>query len=227
MTAGGYQRAEDLPGVIPVFPLNGVLLLPGAELPLNIFEPRYLNMIDDAMGGERLIGMIQTGAMEPTQFPKPGTLAQIGCVGRITSYSETGDGRYLITLTGICRFKVAEELKALKPYREVRADFATFENDLVEDAGSPPEVSRTDKRVFFEALRRYLYRRGLALDWQTAEAAPADALVGSLSMALPFDPAEKQALLEAPTPRDRYEALLALLAIDAEESPDDGPPSVQ
>src|SRR5690242_20523836 len=115
MAIGGYQKAEDLPEVIPVFPLDGALLLPAAGLPLIIFEPRYIAMVDAAMSGGRLIGMIQT---QPGLGEKP-ALAPIGCVGRITSYSETGDGRYLITLTGICRFRIAEELTCMTPYRQV------------------------------------------------------------------------------------------------------------
>lgn len=219
MTIGGYQKASDLPGVIPVFPLPGVLLLPGAELPLNIFEPRYLNMIDDAMGGRRLIGMIQSFGGDG---PKT-ALAPIGCAGRITGYSETGDGRYLITLTGVCRFKVLGEVPALTPYRQVSPDFSAFEADLA----AIPEAVRADRKAFLEALRVYLMRRGLSLDWETAREAPVDALVGSLSMALPFSPVEKQALLEAPDGQDRYEALMTLLAIDAAQSDDDAPPSVQ
>jgi Lon protease-like protein len=219
LAIGGYQKAEDLPASIPVFPLDGALLLPGAALPLIIFEPRYIAMVDDAMSGRRLIGMVQTA---PGAGAKP-ALSPIGCVGRITSYSETGDGRYLITLTGICRYRVVEELDCLTPYRQVRADFATFETDIAEVTSDkhPP------RRPFMNALKHYLDKRGLSLDWKTAEHAPPDALVASLSMALPFDPAEKQALLEAPTLQDRYETLVALLEIDGAVEPDDDPPSLQ
>lgn len=219
MTVGGYQKAADLPNVIPVFPLKGVLLLPGAELPLNIFEPRYLNMLDDAMSGRRLIGMVQPFGGDGL---KP-ALAPIGCAGRITAYSETGDGRYLITLTGVCRFKILGEAPALTPYRQAVCDFATFEADL---AAIPDQVE-ADRKAFLEALRVYLMRRGLSLDWATAREAPVDALVSSLSMALPFSPAEKQALLEAPDGQDRYETLMAMLTIDAAQSDDDDPPAVQ
>ena len=219
MAIGGYQKAEDMPGSIPVFPLDGALLLPGSQLPLIIFEPRYIAMIDDAMSGRRVIGMIQTA---PGPGEKP-NLSPIGCAGRLTSYSETGDGRYLITLTGICRFRVTQELACLTPYRQVKADYAAFEDDIAHHAGkkNPP------RRSFMGALRHYLDKRGLQLDWKTAEQAPADALVASLSMALPFDPAEKQALLEAPTLQDRYETLVALLEIDGAAEPDDDPPRLQ
>ena len=185
MPISGYRRPADLPAVIPVFPLDGALLLPGAVLPLQIFEPRYLNMIDDAMAGDRIIGMIQTIAGGPRARPD---LASVGCAGRITSYSETGDGRYLTTLTGLCRFRVAEEIAEPKPYRRVRAEFAPYEADLAEDdAGDFP-----DRAAFLALLRRYLDARGLGVEWDAVNAAPGPALINSLSMALPVEPVEKQ-----------------------------------
>jgi uncharacterized protein len=214
----GYVKAADLPQVIPVFPLDGVLLLPRGQLPLNIFEPRYLNMVDDAMAGDRVIGMIQTNG---GQKARP-NLALIGCAGRITSFSETSDGRYLITLTGAARFQVMNELPAPSPYRQVRADFTPFEADLqpaAEDAGF-------DRDRFLAALRAYLSHRSLDVDWDTAQAAPEEALINSLSMALPFDAPEKQALLEANDLWARRETLTALLEIDAAESSGE-PPSLQ
>ncbi|RZJ96250.1 MAG: peptidase S16 [Brevundimonas sp.] len=215
----GYVRADDLPQVIPVFPLAGAIVLPRGQLPLNIFEPRYLNMIDDAMAGDRIIGMIQpTGG--PSHLPR---LSQVGCAGRITSFAETSDGRYLVTLTGVCRFRVAAEMPASTPYRQVRAAFQAYESDLAE----PDLDAELDRPGFFEALRRYLDHRALEIDWETAEGAPVDALVNSLSMALPFDPAEKQALLEALDLTARAEALTALLRIDAADAGDDATPSVQ
>ncbi|HRD29983.1 MAG TPA: LON peptidase substrate-binding domain-containing protein [Caulobacter sp.] len=216
--ATGFRKAIDLPQAVPVFPLDGALLLPGGQLPLNIFEPRYLNMIDDAMAGDRLIGMIQTSGGDPGR-PE---LAPVGCVGKITSFAETPDGRYLITLTGLCRFALGEELPVGSPYRQVRARFAPYEDDLRHHE-APPEI---DRPRFLEALGRYLDHRGLGIDWDTARQAPAGALVNSLSMALPFDPAEKQALLEAVTIADRAEALFALLEIDSAGG-DDEPRSMQ
>ncbi|MGR4866887.1 LON peptidase substrate-binding domain-containing protein [Caulobacter sp. LARHSG274] len=207
---GVYRRADDLPLVIPVFPLDGALLLPGGQLPLNIFEPRYLNMFDDAMSGERIIGMVQTRNGGDVQRPN---LAPVGCAGRVTSFAETSDGRYLVTLTGVCRFRVGEELPGRSPYRQVRADFEAFEADLRDEIGSAP--SGGDPDPLLDALRRYLDHRGLAIDWSSAEAAPSDALINSLAMALPFEPVEKQALLEAPTLVDRRQTLVALLEIDA------------
>jgi Lon protease-like protein len=207
---GVYRRADDLPLVIPVFPLDGALLLPGGQLPLNIFEPRYLNMFDDAMSGERIIGMVQTRPGGDDERPN---LAPVGCAGRVTSFAETSDGRYLVTLTGVCRFRVGAELPARSPYRQVRADFGAFEDDLHE---APTDSAKpSDGLPLLDALRRYLDHRGLAIDWTSAEAAPSDALINSLAMALPFEPVEKQALLEAPTLADRRETLVALLEIDA------------
>lgn len=215
----GYIKTADLPGVIPVFPLAGVLLLPRGQLPLNIFEPRYLNMIDDAMAGDRIIGMVQP-AGGPSTLPR---LAPVGCVGRITSFAETSDGRYLITLTGVCRYRTAGELPSQGPYRQVRADFAEFTADLT----SPEGDGVLDRESFLQALRAYLDHRSLEIDWETAEAAPPEALVNSLSMALPFEPAEKQALLEAAALIDRAEVLTALMRIDAADAGEGETPRMQ
>lgn len=224
---GTHRKLSDLPLVIPVFPLDGVLLLPGGQLPLNIFEPRYLNMLDDAMAGERMVGVIQTrGQLGPVDEDAHNpSLVPIGCLGRVTSFAETSDGRYLITLTGVCRFRAGDELPVRTPYRQVRADFSAFEADLREGAGtSSPDANPAP---LLAALRRYLDHRGLAIDWTSAETAPSDALINSLSMALPFEPMEKQALLEAPTIDDRRETLVALLEIDAARGDDDEPSPIQ
>jgi Lon protease-like protein len=217
--AQSYVRASDLPQVIPVFPLDGVILLPRGQLPLNIFEPRYLNMIDDVMAGDRIIGMIQaTGG--PANLPQ---LAPVGCAGRVTSFAETSDGRYLVTLTGICRFRIETELPAQSPYRQVRANFAPFETDLT----PPGSDADFERGPFLDALRDYLDRRGLEIDWDTAREAPYEALVNSLSMALPFERAEKQALIEALSLEDRCLCLQTLLRIDAAESGDGEPGLMQ
>ncbi|HYC68482.1 LON peptidase substrate-binding domain-containing protein [Brevundimonas sp.] len=218
--AQGYVRAADLPQVIPVFPLPGAILLPRGQLPLNIFEPRYLNMIDDAMAGDRIIGMIQPQAGSRVT-PK---LSPVGCAGRITSFAETSDGRYLITLTGCARFRLAVELPTQTPYRQVRADFSAFEADL---AAPPVDDVGLDRDALLDALRAYLETRGLDIDWDTAETAPPEALINSLSMALPFEPSEKQALLEAPSLTDRSDVLTALMTIDAADSGDGDAPSMQ
>ena len=224
MVGGGYRKAVDLPAVIPVFPLDGALLLPNGILPLQIFEPRYLNMIDDVMAGDRLVGMVQTSGHGDRRTP---ALAQVGCAGRITSYAETGDGKYLITLTGLCRFQVGEEMAEPKPYRQVRAHFDRFEADL----GADDEGVEFDRAPFLNVLRRYLDRRGLGVEWDVVTAAPAPALINSLCMALPFAPVEKQALLEAPDLDERRAALATLMEIAAaglsDDDDDDAKPFLQ
>jgi Lon protease-like protein len=218
----GFRRTVDLPQVIPVFPLDGALLLPTGELPLQIFEPRYLNMVDDVMGGDRIIGMIQTLPGGDRERPR---LAAVGCAGRITSFAETSDGRYLITLTGLCRFEPGEELAMRLPYRQVRAVYAPFEADLSELEKAPVPDDARDR--FAHALKRYLNRRDLDIDWETASGAPLEALVNSLAMGLPFDPQEKQALLQAPDLAGRFDVLTTLLEIDSVDDGDDENHSVQ
>jgi Lon protease-like protein len=221
MAPGGYRKIADLPAAIPVFPLDGALLLPGASLPLQIFEPRYLNMVDDVMAGDRLIGMVQTRPGGDRRRPR---LAQVGCAGRVTSYAETGDGKYLIALTGVCRFETGEELATPTPYRQARVAYGRFEGDL----GGEPDADDFERAPFLAVLRRYLDHRGLGIEWDAVTAAPAKALVNSLCMALPFDPAEKQALLEAAGVEERRAALAALLEIDSAVAiDDDAPPSLQ
>ena len=216
----GYVKIADLPAVFPVFPLDGALLLPHGNLPLNIFEPRYLNMIDDALAGERVIGMVQTVPGGSRNRP---SLAAVGCAGRITSFSETGDGRYLITLTGIARFRIEREILTPTPYRQAAPDFTPFEADLL----PPKDDDGFDRVPFLSALKAYLDHRGMEIDWNTAGEAPSEALVNSLAMALPFESQEKQALLEAPSVSERRETLMTLLRIDAAVSDDDAPPSLQ
>ncbi len=203
--AQGYIRTEELPQLIPIFPLDAAVLFPRGRLPLNIFEPRYLNMIDDAMAGDRIIGMVQTVGGDPAHP----ALARVGCAGRVTAFAETQDGRYLITLSGVCRFELGRELSAATPYRQVRADYAHFAGDL--DA---PEDIEFEREAMLAALRAYLQRRGMDIEWEAAREAPTDALITSLSMALPFEAAEKQALVEATTLAERTATLIALLQID-------------
>ena len=222
MLRGSHRKTADLPAIIPVFPLDSVLLLPHGELRLNIFEPRYLNMVDDALAGERLIGMVQT---RPGQGAFGPNLARVGCLGRLTTFAETVDERYLITLTGLCRFTVAEEGAAKTPYRQVQAAYEAFAADLrpmSDDDGF-------DRLRFLAALKAYLDRLGLSMeDWEAPKSAAAESLVNGLAMALPFDPREKQALLEAPSLAERREALIALMEIDAASATDeDEPPPLQ
>ncbi|CAN5225791.1 LON peptidase substrate-binding domain-containing protein [soil metagenome] len=216
----GFVRASDLPAVLPVFPLDGAILLPRGQIPLNIFEPRYLNMIDDVMAGDRLIGMVQTKTGMSGERP---SLQGVGCVGRVTSFTETSDGRYLITLSGLCRFAVGDELSAPTPYRQVRARFAPFERDL----DPPADDEAVDREPLMRALKAYLERKSMAVDWDAAEQAPVEALTNSLAMALPFEALEKQVLLEAATLEERLDTLAALLAIEAAGSEDDEPPLMQ
>lgn len=206
MTRHGYRKAADLPDTLPVFPLAGALVFPRWSLPLNIFEPRYLNMVDDAMSGHRLIGMIQP-AGGSKQAPH---LAKVGCAGRITSYSETEDGRYLINLSGICRFSVVEELDVTTPYRQVRADWSRFAADLNE----PEPTCLPDRGHLAEALKKYVAVNEMEVDWDAVETAPLETLVNALAAGCPFSPMEKQALLEAPDIGGRCDALIALLDMD-------------
>ncbi len=186
-----FRTLDDLPKTIAVFPLSGALLLPRGALPLNVFEPRYLAMVDDALASHRLIGMIQP--IEPEEHTLKPALSQVGCVGRITSFKESEDHRYQITLTGLCRFRVAEELQADTPYRQVTADYFAFGGDLVAN-----ESSDVPRERLIAALKAYLSRRDLKADWRSVMSAPAETLVNALAMLCPFEPAEKQALLKCP-----------------------------
>lgn len=201
-----YRNLSDLPDTIPVFPLSGVLLFPRWSLPLNIFEPRYLNMIDDAMSGNRIIGMIQSNNDDRVAPSLVGT----GCAGRITSYSETDDGRYLISLTGICRFKVATELAIETPYRQVRADWAPYQNDLV----APTEKNLPERLMLVNSLKRYTQINSMEVDWEAVEHAPMETLINALCAGCPFGTVEKQALIEAESLTDRAITLITLLDMD-------------
>jgi uncharacterized protein len=201
---GRYHNIDDLPATLPVFPLTGVVLLPRGQLPLNVFEPRYLAMVDAALASSRLIGMIQPTEHEDKTL-KP-QLSSVGCAGRITAYRETDDGRYLVTLTGVCRFRWVEELVADTAFRQVRADFARFAADL-----AIAEESDFPRERLLTALKLYLSRRDMKADWQSVMSAPAETLVNALSMLCPFEPTEKQALLEARGWEERIAILVALL----------------
>lgn len=206
MSARTYRRITDLPERIAVFPLGGALLFPRWTLSLNIFEPRYLNMIDDAMSGHRMIGMVQSMG-GPKALPD---LAHVGCAGRITSYAETDDGRYLIVLTGICRFDVDEISDPGTPYRQAAPDWTRFEGDL-----TPPEIADLPSRERLTgALKDYVARNEMSADWSAVEDAPIETLVNALCAGCPFSTIEKQALLEAEGLRERAEALIALLEMD-------------
>lgn len=195
--------AADLPETVPVFPLPGALLLPRARLPLHIFEPRYLAMLDDTLKtSHRLIGMIQ-----PFEGAAGEQLHRIGCAGRLSAFSETEDGRYMITLAGISRFRVTAEQEGFTPYRRCAASWAGFERDL----GPVEKDSAFDRDAFFELLLRYFDDKELRTDWESLRQAEDELLINSLCMLCPFDAEDKQALLEAPSLAMRRETLVTLI----------------
>jgi len=211
--AHGYHGASELPHALPLFPLTGALLLPRGALPLNIFEPRYLAMVDHALSGDRLIGMIQPTEHEDTTL-KP-RLSRVGCAGRITAYRETDDNRYLLTLTGICRFRLTGEMDGGTAWRAGTVDFAPFAGA---DLMAPADEDFPRERLL-KALKAYLSSRDMKADWNSVMSAPGEALVNALAMMCPFDPAEKQALLEAHGFQDRASTLMALLEMGSEAGP--------
>lgn len=199
---------KDLPAVIPVFPLPEVLLLPGGMLPLNIFEPRYLAMVQAALAADRMIGMIQPLAAEGLAGDPP--LYDTGCAGRISRFEETPDGRFLISLKGVCRFDIAEELAPHEGYRRVQADWSHYERDREQ-----AHQSCLDRSRLFPALRGYFKLHGIEADWEMLGEAPDERLVTCLSMICPFGAPEKQALLEAAKLDERAEILTTLIEMGA------------
>lgn len=218
-----YVKREDLPEILPVFPLTGALLLPGGQLPLNIFEPRYLSMFDTALAGNRLIGVIQPSLVEQSDNADPlrPALAPVGCVGRITSLAETGDGRYIASLSGVCRFRLLDEDADSRPYRCFRV--APFMSDLSED----DDEASVDRSALLRVFRAYLDANNLEADWESIERAGNRTLVNSLSMMSPFGPAEKQALLEAPDLKVRADTLIAITEILLARGPTDSDTMLQ
>jgi Lon protease-like protein len=218
-----YRGPIDLPGTIPVFPLPGALLLPRGQMPLNIFEPRYLAMIDDALrDGHRLIGMIQPDPAHNGPAHKP-PLYQTGCVGRITQLAESGDGRYLIELTGVARFRIEEELTVLTAYRQCRVTYAPFADDFIARKGE----NEVDRKALLRALNDFMKANDLKADWEDIDKAPNEALVNALSMMSPYGAAEKQALLEAPDLKTRAELLVAITEIELAKKNIEGEPQLQ
>ena len=199
------MKPSDLPDTIPVFPLPGALMLPRARLPLHIFEPRYLAMIEDCMKTKtRLIGMIQ-----PRETPGgEKRLQSIGCAGRLTGFSETEDGRYMVTLSGMSRFRIREEVQGFAPYRRCLVDWSPFGRDLNREEEVDPGF---DREAFLALLGRYLTTLNLATDWDSLKEAETELLINSLSMLCPFSPEDKQALLEAPSLSTRRETLDTLI----------------
>lgn len=218
MSAFGYRKPADLPQTIALFPLEGAVLYPRGVLALNIFEPRYLNMIDDALGEQRLIGMIQP-AVGHEQETVP-DLAEVGTVGRITTFSETDDGRYLVTLTGIARFQLGREIKAATPYRQALVSFDAFAADF-----APSSDISIDRLELMKSLKTYAALHGFQVDWDSVEQAPTETVINVAAQICPFDAVAKQALLEAETLDDRCRALIALLEWDV--ASDDQPRPLQ
>jgi Lon protease-like protein len=218
-----YRGPADLPEIIPVFPLPGALLLPRGQMPLNIFEPRYLALVDDSLrDGHRLIGMIQPDPAHPGTEERP-ALYKIGCAGRITQLAETGDSRYLLQLTGVARFRVVEELKVATAYRQYRVDFIPFADDFVARRGE----EAVDRKAVLVALSDFLKANDLKADWAGIETASNEALVNALAMMSPYDPAEKQAMLEAPDLKTRAEILVAVTEIALARANTEGDPRLQ
>lgn len=201
MTSRPRQSFEGLPGEIPIFPLSGVLLLPRGQLPLNIFEPRYVAMVDEAIKSHRMIGMVQTR--------DDGSIYSIGCAGRISSFNETLEGRYEIVLNGICRFSIAEELGQINGYRRAKASWADFKHDL-----EPLDCLDMDRGRLKALLKNYFERQGLTCSWEAVDQAADEKLITTLAMICPFEAKEKQALLEAPCCKERAKLFMALLDME-------------
>jgi len=205
-----YRGPGDLPEVLPVFPLPGALLLPRGQMPLNIFEQRYLALVDDSFrDGHRLIGMIQPDVSHSPDEDKP-ALFRVGCVGRITQLAESGDGRYILELTGVARFKVLEELTVLTPYRQCRVDYFPFIDDFTARKGE----EAVNREALLAVLNDFLKANNLKVDWEGVESAPNEALVNALAMMSPYGAPEKQAMLEAPDLKTRAEILIAVTEMD-------------
>jgi uncharacterized protein len=206
-----YKGPDDLPAVIAIFPLPGALLLPRGQMPLNIFEPRYLAMIDDAFrSATRLVGMIQPDPHHAGPDQTRPHLFRVGCVGRVTQLAESGDGRYLIQLTGVARYRIEDELALGTPYRQCRVTYRPFLDDFIARKGE----DEVDRKTLLRTLADFLKANNLKTDWQGIENAPNEALVNALAMMSPYGAAEKQALLEAPDLKTRAEILVAVTEIE-------------
>lgn len=218
-----YRRPADLPPRIPLFPLRGAILLPRATLPLNVFEPRYLEMIDDAMSGDRLIGIVQPiqdadHDEEESPLGRSVALRNVGCVGRVTSYQEVDDGRLVITLTGIARYDILDEAVTDRPYRVASVSYDRFASDLSEGLGED-EVDRTN---LLRVLRSYLDANRLEADWAAIQRASSEFLINALCVMCPYGPEEKQALLEAEDLKRRADVLVALAEMELASSGSSG-----
>jgi len=219
-----YRGPADLPQRIPVFPLSRAILLPRATLPLNIFEPRYLQMVEDVMSTSRVLGIVQPEAGdEESPVARTAPLRRIGCTGRVTSYEELDDGRLVISLTGIVRFELTDEVMLAKPYRICTVSYERFLSDLLAGAGE----EEVDREALLRALKAYLEARRLEADWPAIGKTPTETLVNSLAIASPYGREEKQALLEAPDLKTRAEMLVALAEMEIAASTRDSGTTLQ
>jgi len=207
-----YRHPSDLPPRLALFPLRGAILLPGSTLPLNVFEPRYLEMIDDVMSGSRMIGIVQPAGADAGESPsgKSVELRRIGGAGRVTSYQELDDGRIAIALTGVSRFEIVGEAETGKAYRAATVSYERFAKDLTRGLGE----EQIDRERLIEALRNYLQKSNLRTDWSVISRAPSEFLINALSVMCPYGSEEKQALLEAPDLKSRAEVLMALAEME-------------
>ena len=208
-----YRGPDDLPDTIPVFPLGGALLLPRGQLPLNIFEPRYLAMVDHALATQRIIGLLQPEGEPAEEDPRP-RLYKVGCVGRLVRFAESGDGRYLVSLAGIARYQVRAEIDASTPFRQCHVDYRPYLVDFHPRHGE----DEVDRERVLTALRRFVESTKLKIDWKSIDEAPNEALVNALSMMAPVGVREKQALLEAPDLKARAETLIAVTEMELAKS---------
>ncbi len=225
-----HHNISDLPRQLAVFPLRGVILLPRSDLPLNVFEPRYLKMIDDVLGNGRYLGILQPQisrdneqASSESPRGKNVALRTIGTLGRLSGFQETDDGRYIISITGIVRFRVTDEQESDKPYRICGVNYDPFTEDLIGGCGE----EHVDRQKLLTALKNYLQAKSLEADWQAIENASNESLVNSLSMISPYGPEEKQALLEADGLKARSEVLIALAEMDLAARDDDYGSAIQ
>ena len=211
-----YVKQTDFPDTVPVFPLSSALLLPGGQMPLNIFEPRYMAMIDEAMAGSRMIGMVQPSFADKNELRETPELCEVGCLGRITHFAEVDDGRYHITLTGVSRFRIEEELPVNTAFRQCKV--RPFLSDLEPEKGA----ELVDRQQLLKAFKDYLDANGMDADWESVGRANTAILVNALSMMSPYGPAEKQALLEAPDLKTRADTLIAITEISLARKGDTG-----
>ncbi|WP_342634957.1 LON peptidase substrate-binding domain-containing protein [Dichotomicrobium thermohalophilum] len=214
-----YRRPADLPQQLPVFPLQGCIMLPRSTLPLNVFEPRYLQMVADILAGPRILGIVQPERTDAGQSPpgKNAPLRRVGCAGRLTAYTETDEGTIILSLSGIARFQIVREVETGKPYRICEVNYAPFVTDFARGHGQE-QVNLTR---FMRVLRSYLDTHNLRADWEALNRSPVELLINTLAMISPYGPEEKQALLEAPDLRTRSEVLMALAEMDM-ASPEGG-----